>query len=334
MANRDIVVVGASAGGLETLTELVAALPADLPASVFIVQHTAPHPPSMLAEVLDRHSTLPTETAGDRQPIQKGHIYIAPSDYHLLVDRSYTYITRGPRENRTRPAIDPLFRSAAVVHGPHVIGVILSGTLDDGTSGLVAVKRCGGVAVVQDPADAAYPDMPQNALDVVQVDHCVAISEMGGLLVELTAQEPGSPSPPPIELLGEVEIARSASGGSERLNELGDLAPFTCAECGGPLWKIHDRDVTRFRCREGHAYTAKTLAAEQSVATERSLWVAVQTLDERTRMLERLAREDRTKGRQNSANTFLARAAESKEHADQLRNLLLTINTMPRLSPS
>lgn len=174
--------------------------------------------------------SLPTQTATDRQPIQRGHIYVAPSDYHLLVDRSYTYITRGPRENRARPAIDPLFRSAAVVHGPHVVGVILSGTLDDGTSGLAAVKRCGGVAVVQDPSDAAYPEMPQNALDAIQVVHCVALREMGGLLVELTAEEPGTASPPPMELLGEVEIARSAAGGVERLNELGELAPFTCAD--------------------------------------------------------------------------------------------------------
>lgn len=326
MANRDIVVIGASAGGIEALKELVGGLPADLPAAIFIVQHTSPDPPSSLATVLGRRGPMPSETASDCREIAQGRIFVAPSDHHLMIDRSHMYLTQGPRENRSRPAVDPLFRSAAVVHGPHVIGVILSGMLDDGTSGLLAIKRCGGIAVVQDPADAVFDGMPQNALDTVEVDHCVPAREMGKLLVRLAAQEPGSAVAPPLDLLTEVEVSRTALGGTERLQEIGDLVPFTCADCGGPLWKMREKGIARFRCREGHSYTAKALIAAQSEDLERSLWAAVQSLDERTRMLERLVKYDEAKGRKRSVNTFLARAKEAREHADRLRNLLLNVN--------
>ncbi len=331
MANRDIIAIGASAGGVEALMKLVAKLPEDLPASVFIVVHMAPNQPSALAELLSRAGPLPAENAADRQEIERGHIYLAPPDHHLLIDRSYTYITRGPRENMSRPSVDPLFRSAAVVHGPHVVGTILSGTLDDGSSGLLAVKRCGGVTVVQDPEDALYPDMPQSALDIVEkVDHCVGLADMAELLADLAHGAPGSPVSPPMDILAEVEIARTASNDAERLNEFGRLVPLTCAECGGPLWQMTDDRVTRFRCREGHSYTAKSLAVGLSNAMERSLWVAVQTMDERVRVLQRLASYESEKGRERSARDFMARAEEALVHAERVRQFLLSVNTSPQ----
>lgn len=241
-------------------------------------------------------------------------------------DRSCMYITHGPRENMTRPAVDPLFRSAAVVHGPHVIGVILSGTLDDGAAGLLAIKRCGGLAIVQDPQDALYPDMPRNAMEVVDVDAAMALGDLAALLTRLAQEPPGTPAAPPFELLAEVEMSRSESGNIGHLNEIGELVPFTCSECGGPLWQIKDDKMTRFRCRVGHAYTAKTLAAEISDAVERSLWVAVQMMDERTRTLERLADTEREKDRKRSSAAFHDRAAETREHAERLRQLLLSLN--------
>ncbi len=269
---------------------------------------------------------LSVEIAADRQEIERSHVYVAPPDYHLLIDRSYMYINHGPRENMTRPAVDPLFRSAAVVHGPHVIGVILSGTLDDGAAGLLAIKCCGGLAVVQDPEDALYSDMPRSAMDVVDVDACTALGELPALLTRLAQEPPGPPMAPPAGLLAEVEMSRVESGNIGRLNEIGVLVPLTCAECGGPLWQINDDKMTRFRCRVGHAYTAKTLATEISDEVERSLWVAVQMMDERTRTLERLAATEQEKDRRRSSASFHDKAAENREHAERLRQLLLSIN--------
>lgn len=326
MANRDIIAIGASAGGVEALMTLAAGLPANLPASVFIVQHVAPESPSAMAELLARSGPLPVETAVDRTEFQKGRLYVAPPDHHLMIDRSYAYLTRGPRENLVRPAIDPLFRSAAVVHGSHVIGVILSGTLDDGTSGLGAIKRCGGVAVVQDPQDARFSDMPRSAAEHVEVDYSVPMSEMGALLARLAAAPPGAPTPPSNELLMEVEMARAGGGSAEFLDGMGDLAPLTCEACGGPLWEMRNDKIVRFRCREGHSYTAKTLLAEQKDGIEQSLWAAVQTMDERVRVLERLVAHDERRGRTGALSIYQGRAKETKNHADHLRQFLLTLN--------
>ncbi len=326
MANHDIITIGASAGGVEALIKLVAGLPADLPASVFIVQHMAPESRGELAAVLGYRGALPVETAADRREIERSHIYVAPADFHLLIDRSYMYITHGPRENMTRPAVDPLFRSAAVVHGPHVIGVVLSGTLDDGSAGLLAIKRCGGLAVVQDPEDALYPDMPRSALEIVDVDASMALGDLPALLTRLALEPPGPPTAAPFELLAEVEMSRTESGNIGTLNEIGALVPLTCSECGGPLWQIKDDKMTRYRCRTGHSYTAKALAAEISDEVERSLWVAVQMMDERVRTLEHLATTEEQKERRRSAANFRDKAAETREHTERLRQLLLSLN--------
>lgn len=326
MANRDIITIGTSAGGVEALVALVRDLPRDLPASVFIVQHLMAGMASHMADILRRPSTLPVEVAVDRKEIERGCVYVAPPDRHLMIDRSYMYLTRGPRENRVRPAVDPLFRSAAVVHGPHVIGVILTGALDDGTSGLGAIKRCGGVAVVQNPEDAQFPDMPRSAAEHVEVDYSISLAQMGDLLGRLAAGAPGAPAPPSPELLMEVEMARGGAGSAELLDGIGDLAPLTCAECGGPLWEIREDNVPRFRCREGHSYTAKTLLSELTDGIEQSLWVAVQTMDERVRILDRLVDFDEKKGRSHSSSGFRSRAEETREHADNLRKFLLTVN--------
>ena len=327
MANRDIMTIGASAGGVETLMKLVAGLPEDLPASIFIVQHLSPEAPSARAEILASRGPLRVQTAEDRREFERGAIYVAPPDRHLMIDRSYMYLTRGPHENHTRPAVDPLFRSAAVVHGPHVVGVVLSGTLDAGTSGLSAIKRCGGVAIAQDPEDALYPDMPQNAIDANEdMDYTVDLSKMPALLARLAAEPPGPPVMPPPMLMTEVEISLMGHGGVSRLEEIGDLMPITCAECGGPLWAIRGDKVARFRCKEGHSYTAKALAFGLSETVERSLWVAIQTMDERRRMLEHLATYEHEKGRESSAKSFAERAQEANDHASHLRQLLLAVN--------
>ena len=243
-----------------------------------------------------------------------------------MIDRSYMYITHGPRENMTRPAVDPLFRSAAVVHGPHVIGVILSGTLDDRAAGLLAIKRCGGLALVQDPEDALYPDMPRSAMEIVDVDASMALGDLPALLARLAQEPPGPPKQAPYELLAEVEMSRTESGNIGQLNEIGSLVPLTCVECGGPLWQLKDDKQTRFRCRVGHAFTAKAYAAEMGAQVERSLRVAVQMMDDRVRTLEQLASSEEEKGRRRCAGGFHDWAAEIREHTERLRQLLLSIH--------
>jgi two-component system chemotaxis response regulator CheB len=326
MDNRDIITIGSSAGGVELLKELAAGLPADLPAAVFIVQHISPNGPNSLADVLARQGPLPVETAADHQEFQRGAIYVAPPDRHLMIDRSYMYLTRGPHENRVRPAVDPLFRSAAVVHGPHVVGVVLSGNLDDGVAGLSAIKQCGGVAVVQDPKDAPYPEMPQSALDGnPDVDYCVPVKRLPELLTQLAHEPPDPPIAPSEELLTEVQISRSTDGGVAALNEIGELMHLNCSECGGPLWRIEQGKLLRFRCREGHSYTARALDTDLSASIERSMWVAVQAIDDRISMLQHLADYERRKDNQRLAASWEEKAKELQVHGMRLRQVLLSM---------
>src|ERR1051325_9153043 len=210
---KDIVVVGASAGGIEALRMLVAGLPAKLPASIFVVLHTSPQAPGMLAEILDNVGGLSARSAKDRERIRRGTIYVAPPDRHLLIEPNRVRVTRGPKENRFRPAIDPLFRSAAQTYGPRTIGIILTGYLDDGSAGLWTVKQLGGTTIVQDPSDALIPFMPQNALAHVKVDYCLPLAEIAPLLVRLTSEtEEEGVYPVPKEVEIEVNIAKRAEG--------------------------------------------------------------------------------------------------------------------------
>jgi two-component system, chemotaxis family, protein-glutamate methylesterase/glutaminase len=236
MDNHNIIVIGASMGGLEALRALVKQLPPDLPAAVFIVLHITPSAPSLLAPILDRDSALPVTSAQDGEAIESGRIYVAPPDHHLLLKPGQVRLTRGPRENRTRPAIDPLFRSAAVAYGPHVIGVVLTGYLDDGASGLLAIKRCNGVAIVQDPEDAAYPSMPLNAIEMVPVDYRLPIAEMGRILTELVQLPPKEVVPVPKDILVEAAISEGTESSMRTEEYLGALAPFACPDCCGSLW--------------------------------------------------------------------------------------------------
>jgi two-component system chemotaxis response regulator CheB len=188
VSGHDIIVVGASAGGVGALVKLAKSLPADLPTAVFVVLHIPAQTPSLLPDILNRAGPLHALHPPDNTEIKHGHIYIAPPDHHLLIAQGHVHIARGPRESRHRPAVDPLFRSAAIAYGPRVIGVVLTGALDDGTAGLLAIKQRGGIAVVQDPQDALYPGMPQSAVDHVQVDYCVPLADMGALLAGLVSE--------------------------------------------------------------------------------------------------------------------------------------------------
>ena len=289
MANRDIIAIGASNGGIEALKELASALPREFPASVFVVQHLGAGSPGLLGQILARETPLPTFAPKDGASIEPGRIYVAPPDRHMLLERGRVRIVRGPKENRHRPAIDPLFRSAAWAYGPRVIGVVLTGELDDGTAGLWAIKTCGGVSVVQDPDDAIAQSMPRNALAYNDVDHCVALSELGALLTRLVAEElpvgeaPGVPD----AVKTEVEFA-AMNGRMEDMGKLGAVSSFTCPTCRGALWELTSEGLLHYRCHTGHAFAPESLVAEQSVAVENALYSALRVVEEKSAVLRRL----------------------------------------------
>lgn len=322
MKNRNVVVVGTSMGGVEALKILLKGLPADFEAGICVVLHISTSSSATLANSLNRHCELEVVTAQDGDPFKPGRVYLAAPDQHLLLKRDQLRLFRGPRENRVRPAIDPLFRSAAVAYGSRVIGVILTGLLNDGSSGLAAVKRCGGVTIIQDPADAAYPDMPLSAQCATDVDYSPSLNELPELLKRLVKEVPKTNPPAPKDIAIEVGIAESIMSNVPRENTLGDPAPLGCPECGGPLWEMQDSSVSRYRCHVGHGYTAQSLLAEQCDAIDKALWVALRTLEERAGMLRRLAQSRHKRNHSYMLTDYIDRAGEAEEHAASIRKLL------------
>lgn len=268
-----LVVIGASFNGISALIRLAGALPADLPAAVLVVQHTTSEGPGFLPELLARAGRLPAAHAKEGESIRQGRIYVAPPDRHLIVRKGgYLHLSHGPKENRTRPAVDPTFRSAALAFGPAVVGVVLTGYLDDGTAGLLAVKDHGGVAIAQDPGEATAPSMPLSALRHVTIDHCAGIERIAALIVELALDAPAADPVPPVEPGVEAE-ARMAEG----LMTLADWLPLdrvaapaglNCPDCRSALYELPDKRLLRFRCRAGHAFTARHLLAGQAKTRE------------------------------------------------------------------
>jgi two-component system chemotaxis response regulator CheB len=317
---RNIIVVGSSAGGLEALDQLIAELPKDLPAAIFIVQHMAPEANGQaLLRRLSKRKTLPCQLATDGASFKTGRIYIAPSDNHLLIKNRTVLVTKGARENRDRPGIDPLFRSAAVTHGPGVIGVILTGMLDDGTAGLIAIKKCGGITVVQDPKDAAYPDMPQSALANLKVDYCVPISEMGPLLERLTHQRRGKSKPVPDDVRTEAIIAERVLSDVAQVNGLGDQVPYNCPNCGGVLWEMNNPDIRRFRCHTGHSFTELALLTSQSEKIEETLWTSLRMFEERKNLLNSMAQREVSSKRKSAV---AQRAKQAEVHIERIKAML------------
>ena len=320
MAKRDIIVIGASAGGAEALRHLCAALPSDIPAAIFVVWHMPSHSFGILPQMLQPVSHLPVANALHDQSIMPGTITVAPPDYHLLLEGGRIRLTQGPRENRFRPAIDPMFRSAATCFGPRVIGVVLSGALDDGTSGLWAIKDRGGLAVAQDPTDALFPGMPTSAIRNVAIDHILQAHQMGELLDRLAREPVTLPTPEaPEPLTLEVESAAMMTTDDEDMSRLGEVSQFTCPECHGSLWRIIEGKIVRFRCRTGHAFSSTTLLDELTESIERSLWASVRGFEENASLLEHLGRHLREQGENGIADEYLSRAAEIKARARSVR---------------
>lgn len=326
MPNRDIIVIGTSAGGIEALRLLTRALPKNLQAAIFIVMHTSPDGPGILHEILAYEGCLPSVSARDWGEIRMGHIYVAPPDHHLLLDRSgYTRITKGPKENRFRPAVDPLFRSAARAFGPRVVGVVLTGGLDDGTAGVLAIKQRGGLAVVQDPDDALAPSMPLNAMKHVAVDYCLPLVEIAPLLVRLSsesAEEEGAYAVSE-ELDIEVKIAKEDKALDVGVMKLGEPSPFTCPECHGTLLQMKEGAFPRFRCHTGHAFSINSLLAELTENVEDTLWTAIRSMQESTMLMRHLAQHLSGNGEGAMAELFIQKAQEAEQRADLVRQAVM-----------
>lgn len=327
MARKDIVVVGASAGGMSALERLVAGLPKDFPAALFVVWHLSPGVRSVLPRVLERAGPLRAGNPSDGDRIEPGRIYVAPNDHHILLEKGYIRITRGPKENRFRPAIDPLFRSAAYIYGPRAVGVVLTGALDDGTSGLWAIKLRGGTAIVQDPEDAQHRSMPLNALQNVEVDYKLPAAEMGPLLGRLVREEAGAEpaaAPDALEqMAAEVKIAEGADAMDFEVRRFGELSAFTCPECNGVLSLLSDGTIRRYRCHTGHAYSTDALVESATERVEDELWSAVRSLDETVLLLNQLGEELARSGDTAAAEFCFGKAREAYERSQPIREAAL-----------
>jgi two-component system chemotaxis response regulator CheB len=324
MSMRRIVVIGASSGALDALRLLVPALPADFPAPICIVVHTSPRSPGVLGAILARAGALPAGNAVDGERLRPGRIYVAPPDFHLTVEPGRLRVTRGPRENGFRPAIDPLFRSAAQVFGPGAIGVILTGNLDDGVAGLWAIKQLGGVAVIQDPADAIYPDLPTHALHHVATDRVLPLTQIAPALVSLLAAVPDVAAPPsvPETLEVEVDIARDNHSRTADWLRLTRPSTFACPECHGVLMQVPEGERVRFRCHTGHAYSAESLLAEIGKGTEDALWNAIRALEESAVLIDRMAQQLQERHPDEDPDALTHRSHEARRRADILRSLV------------
>jgi two-component system, chemotaxis family, protein-glutamate methylesterase/glutaminase len=347
MAGHDIIVIGGSAGGIEALSKILATVPPDLPAAVCVAIHQAPYAPNRRPEILARAGTLPVVLAEQGMRICPGTVYLAVPDQHLFIERAATAelgvlrLVHGPRENRSRPAIDPLFRSAALAFGRRVIGVVLSGALDDGTAGLWAIKDCGGLAVVQDPTDALVSSMPSHAIDEVGADHVLPASAMGALLGELARKSIGSHTPP--SSVTAVHLHSGNDTGQEerddlkravaisRLDEDAHLASerpgvpsrFACPDCGGVLWAAGaPGGPLHFRCETGHAYNAATLAEGQTEAVEGAMWAALRALEDKAELARLRAGLARERGLESHAEQYDVQLQAAQEHGSAIRALL------------
>lgn len=317
-----LVVIGTSAGGVEALRTLASQLPGDFTAPICVVIHIPPDAPGLLPSILANAGPLPAAHASTGVKMQPGRFYIAPPDHHLVVEDGLLQLTKGPRENRFRPAVDPLFRSAAEAYGPRAIGVVLTGRLDDGTAGLKAIKRLGGTTVIQDPRDAVFPSMPLNAARQVAIDHCVPLDDMGRLLTELARTplpEAARPQVPPA-LEVELNIAKERNPLEAGILQLGKPSAISCPECHGVLLEVDDNGMVRYRCHTGHAFSAETLLAAIGEGIEESLWTTVRALEEAQILLRQLAEHVKLHDESRAAD-LVAQSTSAGTDAEAVRKI-------------
>jgi two-component system, chemotaxis family, protein-glutamate methylesterase/glutaminase len=341
MPGHNLILLGASAGGVEAVSAVVAGLPVELDAAVCVVMHLRPDASSRLPEILARVAALPVVAARHGMDLRPGVVHVGVPDMHMLIeadedDQGRVRLVRGPRENRTRPAVDPLFRSAALAFGPRVVAVVLSGALDDGTAGLWAVKDRGGIAVVQEPDDAAVSSMPTSAIAEVAVDHVAPARELGPLLARLVRQPVPAQAPPARqptdELAREVGISAIDEASHSRSERYGQPSRFACPDCGGVLWELGGEGPLRFRCEVGHAHSVATLAETQTEAAEAAMWSALRALEDKAELARRRSIAATTRGLDTQAALFAAGEQAAQQQAAAIR-AVLRLGARTRSSP-
>jgi two-component system, chemotaxis family, protein-glutamate methylesterase/glutaminase len=319
-----IIVIGASAGGLHSVVEVCAQLNQTINAAVFIVLHlTKLSSRDVLTYRIQKNTAFTCKMAEHNDTIKQGYVYIAVPDKHLVIKKNKIILGEGPPENRWRPSIDVLFRSAAAAYDGKVVGIILTGLMQDGTSGMLAIKRCGGTCIVQDPKEAEYPDMPLSVLNAMEVDYSVPLIQMGAILEEKSRNGIYESHGIPEDIRSEAEIAERVALGIETVKAIGgDTSTFTCPDCGGVLFEMMSDDITRYRCHTGHVYNQLELSKKQNEALENTLWIALRMLEERKSLLEKMSGEEKSKGWNISSVNKKERAAELNEHIERLKKFL------------
>jgi two-component system, chemotaxis family, protein-glutamate methylesterase/glutaminase len=313
-----LVVIGASAGGIEALREVLGGLSRNLPAAVLIVLHTSSTGDGLLPQIVGRMTTLPIRSPHDGEAMEAGHIYLAPANFHMTVEDGRLRILQGPRENLNRPAIDPLFRTAVRFYGAQVVGLILSGLLDDGALGLMVVRSSGGQAIVQDPQTALFPGMPRSALAQVPDALVLPLSEIAPAIERLARGDRCARPAQTATPASQAEVA-----GEPRR---GHPSAFACPDCGGVLWEMEDNGFLHFRCGVGHAFTPGHLDAQQRGALEGALWSALRALEESASLYRRMAYRALDASRNASGTAFSARADNTERNAQVLKEFLLQVN--------
>jgi two-component system chemotaxis response regulator CheB len=326
LTTRDTIVLGASTGGVDALIEIASALPERLPAAVLVVQHIGHHP-SVLPSILQNAGRLPARHARDGERIVQGNIYVAPPDLHMVIEDDIIRTVRGPKQNFARPAIDPLFRSAAVHRGSRVVGAILTGHLDDGAAGLAAIRECGGIAVVQDPEHAYAPDMPRNAMRATPPDYILPLDKLASTLAALAGGATSAAFAPPAALVQENDLMLK-SNSMEKLTGLGQRATISCPECGGALWRIGEVTLPRYRCHTGHVFGAKSLGAASDHVVEGSLWQALRALHEKKALSAERAEHHMSVGEHEDAQRYATQARDA-DHAARILEQLLYGQDLP-----
>lgn len=316
MARKTIVVIGASAGGVEALQKLLRDLPPDLPAAIFIVLHTSPQSPATLGGILGLRANIRVTDAVDGEAIKPGHVYVAVPNCHLQVEQGKVRVVAGPKENRHRPAIDALFRSAAIAYDRETIGVVLTGLLDDGSVGLALIKQTGGTTIVQDPEDAMFSAMPRNAIHASRPDYILPLDEIGAAIVRLIAESADEPAAEP---KGIAVMQKHP----DNEHKPGEVSVYTCPECNGSLWEVQNGEVSRYECRVGHSYTLQALVEDNAETLERAMWVALRTIEESISLAKRMSKRARERGHNGVALRWEDQARSKAEDARVLREILL-----------
>jgi two-component system chemotaxis response regulator CheB len=323
---KRIIVIGASAGGFKAVSELISVIPDGLNTAILVVIHLSQTSQvDIIQNYFDKghYNCIIPE---DNETITAGHLYIAPPDYHMLVNGQSICLTKGAHENRWRPSVDGLFRSAAAEYNSKVIGIVLSGMLDDGTSGMWAIKQCGGICIVQEPAEAEYPDMPNSVLNNMEIDHRVPVKEMGYIIDDIFSKPEPEPVAVPEEIKLEAAITVRLLSDITELEKIGVHSNYTCPDCGGGLFEMKNEPALRYRCFTGHVYTATTLLQKQNEQLEESVWISIRMLEERRNLLLQMAGKESSLRLAGYEQAQRQRANELTTHIERLKALLISLS--------